>query len=150
MQIDKVIYRKANLNDSIAEITRAIYLTDDYIYPALHNIYEEFLDCIRESLIDKNSGIIISGNIPLRGCSTCEINGQIGDTSKYIVLPSGTMSYTDVRVSGKVMVRVKNNGGKATISVFLGDIECRVGQSYIEAKSTGAFEQKWLNYITNK
>ncbi|MBQ3588929.1 MAG: GNAT family N-acetyltransferase [Clostridia bacterium] len=55
MQIDKVIYRKANLNDSIAEITRAIYLTDDYIYPALHNIYEEFLDCIRESLIDKNS-----------------------------------------------------------------------------------------------
>jgi hypothetical protein len=102
-------------------------------------------------LIDKDSGIITSGRISLRSSSTYEINNQPGDVSKYVVLPNGTMNYTDMRVYGRVMARVKSGNGKTKISVFLGDIECVIGNSsYIEAKSLGTFEQNWLKYISNK
>lgn len=102
-------------------------------------------------LIDKESGIISSGKISLRSSSTYEINNQPGNISKYVVLPSGTMNYTDLRVYGRVMARVKSENGNTTISVFLGDIECLIGaSSYVEAKSLGTFEQMWLKYISNK
>lgn len=102
------------------------------------------------SLIDKDSGIITSGKISLRGSHTYEMEGKPDNVSKFIVLPSGASFYSDARISGRVMARVKSDNGKTKISVFLGDIECTVGQSYIEAKSTGVFEQNWLKYISRK
>ena len=102
-------------------------------------------------LIDKESGIIISGNISLRNNYTYEINEQPGETSKYVVIPNGAMNYRDMRVYGRVQARIKAENGKTRISVFLGDLECIVGTStYIEAKSLGTFEKKWLKYISNK
>ena len=102
------------------------------------------------SLIDKDSGIITSSKIPLLDNTTYEINGQPDITTNYIVIPNGAMNYTDIRVHGRIMARVKLENGKTRISVFLGDIECMRGQSYIEAKSIGTFEKNWLKYISNK
>ena len=102
-------------------------------------------------LIDKNSGIITSGKISLKGSSTYEINNQPGNISKFVILPEGSINYTDMRVTGRVMARIKNENGKTKISVFLGDLECVIGPStYVEAKSLGTFEQNWLKYISSK
>lgn len=106
------------------------------------------------SLIDKESGIIVSGRIPLRLNTVEESNGQPAHSSAYCVV--GEEPNLDVvgfvsSITGTMMARVRQNGDKTFVQVTLSDLECRSSSfQYIEIKSTGRFEQQWLKYITSK
>ena len=104
------------------------------------------------SLIDKASGIITSSKISLRASTTDEFNSAPRYKSKYVVVPEGIDPY-HMFISGRVMARVKSEGDKTKVSVFLSDLECipQMGEiRYFEVKSIGTFEYQFVKYITNE
>ena len=102
-------------------------------------------------LLDKDSGIIVSGAISLRSKSVEESNGLLPDKDAYCLIaedPNVDICYTS-NITGVLMARVVTNNDKTFVKVALSNIECRnTSYQYIEAKSTGVFEKKWLKNIT--
>lgn len=104
------------------------------------------------ALIDKDSGIITSGKISLRSFATDERNKAPRDKNQYVVIPED-WTPEGLIINGKVTGRVKREGEKTKVSVFLGDLECipMIGTvRSVEIKSTGVFENKWLEYVVSK
>lgn len=117
------------------------------------------------SVIDKNSGLIVSSNVDFVNTCTREVDGKPLDADAYVVIPTVRGGFGNILtpnssswdILGQWNVRIKDNNGKTSVSINMVKLDCihRTRSLYggsteekIPVKSTGVFENRLLQYFT--
>jgi hypothetical protein len=153
-------------------VTRKVPITGNYLPEAFtvvieqpkQKVWDNIIDVVAVtgigfSTLDKENGLLISKEYSFKGAVTHEkVNGDLADTSAYIVVP--TLYYTVTKqyvspglVTGVLTVRVKEVEKGSLLSIALTNIKAYSPTgvprrlSNTEAKSTGVFEKALANKL---